>query len=143
MVTPYARGYTAENDLHNRLIDIDYEVMRAYKSKGPYDLMAYTKGLRPLLIEVKYYSNMTATSDSDINDKTIKRLLKKVNSTKLIARAKSVDAYPLFAFKIKGKGYLWYRLDNNKRKFMPYKKLGDLLYRFLKLENPFNAYYLG
>lgn len=141
VTTPYKIGYGAENDLHNRLLGLDFEVMRAYKSKGPYDLMAYTNGLRPLLIEVKYYKAMTATPDSDINNKAIKKLLKKQNSIKLIARAKSVDSYPLFAFKIKGKGYLFYRLDNDERKFMPYSKMNDLLYRFLKLQNPFDSHY--
>ena len=137
MVTPYARGYSAEADLFNRLVDIGFEGKRAFKSQGAYDLMMFTGGYRPLLIEVKYYSIMTAEPNSVINDKSIKRLLKKVNTTKLIDRARRVDAYPLFAFKIKGKGYLFYRLDNDTRKFIPYKKLKDLLWGFLK-KKPFN-----
>ena len=137
MVTPYAKGYGAENDLFNRLVEIGFEGKRAYKSQGAYDLMMFTGGFRPLLIEVKYYSSMTNIITNKENVKNIERLKKKVNTTKLIARAKSVDAYPLFAFKIKGKGYLFYRLDNDTQKFIPYKKLKELLWGFLR-KKPFN-----
>jgi hypothetical protein len=123
VVTPYAQGYSAEADLYNRLVDIGYEGKRAYKSQGPYDLLMYTKGFRPLLIEVKYYKAMTDKPDSDINSKNIKRLLKKQNTTKLTAKALSTDSYPLFAFKIKGKGYLFYRIDTGERFFTTYKLL--------------------
>lgn len=134
VTTPYKQGYGAENELNNRLIELGYEVMRAYKSKGPYDLMAYCDKYRPLLIEVKYYKAMIANPDSDINNKSIKRLLKKENTKKLTARALSSNAYPLFAFKIKGKGYLFYRIDSGERFFIAYNNLEMLLPRVLKRE---------
>lgn len=131
VTTPYKQGYGFENELHNKLIELGYEVMRAYKSKGPYDLMAYCDKYRPLLIEAKYYKAMTPTPNSDINNKSIKRLLKKQNTTKLTARALASNAYPLFAFKIKGKGYLFYRIDTGERFFDVYKNLNKLLSKVL------------
>lgn len=131
MVTPYAQGYSAENDLFNRMLRAGYEGKRAYKSQGPYDLMMFNDTYRPLLIEVKYYKAMTATSNSVINDKTIKMILKKPNSSKLYARALSCNAYPLLAFKIKGKGFLFYRIDTNDRFFVPFAKLKEGLKKVL------------
>lgn len=131
MVTPYARGYSAENDLFNRLKDLGYEGKRAFKSQGCYDLLMFTEGLRPLLIEVKYYKN--------VDDKVIAKLKQKVNSKKLLAMAKSVDAYPLFAFKIKGKGYWFVRLDTGHQLVTPFKKMGKDLKEFLEYRFPFTG----
>ena len=129
MVTQYEIGRGAEFDLLNRLVNVGYIGKRAYKSQGPYDLMMICKGLRPLLIEVKYYRV--------VNDKVIERLKKKVNTTKLIQIAKQVDSYPLLAFKLRRKGYLFYRLDTNVYHTVKYKELEKGLSDFLKLPPKF------
>ena len=131
MVTPYAQGYSAENDLFNRMLKAGYEGKRAFKSQGSYDLMMFNETYRPLLIEVKYYKAMTSEPDTEVNNRTIKMILKKPNSSKLYARALSCNAYPLLAFKIKGKGFLFYRIDTNDRFFVPFKKLKEGLKKVL------------
>lgn len=133
MGTPYKQGYSAELDLHNRLWDKDFVVMRAYKSLGPFDLMAACEGFRPLLIEVKYYKAMTLEVNSKVNLKVLKRLKKTVNINKLQYIAKKVDAYPIIAFKIKGRGYQFYRLDYNVGTFVRFKELGSGIRSVLKL----------
>ena len=110
----YITGRGAEFDLRERLIDIGFIGMRAYKSLGPFDLMMFTGDtVRPLLIEVKYYK--------EVNDKVISRIKKRVNTTKLIQIAKQVNAYPLLAFKLRRKGYLFYRLDIDESYTIKYK----------------------
>ncbi|MDR4491358.1 MAG: hypothetical protein R2685_10735 [Candidatus Nitrosocosmicus sp.] len=113
MRTAYALGYQAENDLYNKLLMIGFIGRRSYKSQGPFDLMMFRDTYRPLLIEVKYYK--------EVNDKVIGRLKKKVNTTKLIQIAQSVQAYPLLAFKMRRLGYLFYRLDIDESYMIKYK----------------------
>jgi hypothetical protein len=74
-----------------------------------------------LLIEVKYYKAMIYELKNKENAKVLKRLMKKVNTGLLIREAKKVDAYPLLAFKIRRKGYLFYRLDRNIEMLVAYK----------------------
>jgi hypothetical protein len=121
LVTAYKIGYSAENDLFNRMLDIDFIGRRSYKSQGPFDLMMIGKKYRPLLIEVKYYKQMIYELKNKENAKVLKRLMKKVNTSLLIREAKKVDAYPLLAFKIRRKGYLFYRLDRNIEMLVAYK----------------------
>lgn len=135
MGTKYEQGYTAENDLHNRLLDEEFVVMRAYKSKGPFDLLAACKGLRPLLIEVKYYKAMTGDYEHKEDRKIIKRIKKTVNIQKLQQIAEMVDAYPLLAFKIKRKGFLFHRLDIDKYYLIPYRQFQRVRYPLLIAPN--------
>lgn len=121
MTSAYKIGYSAENDLFNRMLDIDFIGRRSYKSQGPFDLMMIGKKYRPLLIEVKYYKNMIYEIKNKDNLKVINRLKKKVNTGLLIREAEKVDAYPLLAFKIRRKGYLFYRLDRNIELLVAYK----------------------
>ncbi len=137
MVTPYAQGYSAENELNKKLQEFGYEVKRAYKSQGCYDLLAFNDTFRPLLIEVKYYKAMNEIPTSKVNQKALLTLLKKANSKKLFITAKTTNAYPLFAFKIKGKGWLLYRMDLDMLRFYKYKDLKYGLKSILQVSNPF------
>ena len=121
--TPYEIGRGAEFDLLNKLFNIGYIGKRAYKSQGPYDLMVFRDRYRPLLIEVKYYKGMNDNIDSKENTRAINRLKKLVNTRKLMQIAKQVQAYPLLAFKIRRKGYLFHRLDTEESYMIKYKNL--------------------
>ena len=137
MVTPYAQGYSAENELNNKLKEFGYEVKRAYKSQGCYDLLAFNDTFRPLLIEVKYYKAMNEIPTSKVNQKALLTLLKKMNSKKLVMTAQATKAYPLIMFKIKGKGWLIYRMDTDMLRFFKYKDLKRGLITTLRDEDPF------
>lgn len=138
MVTPYAQGYSAENELNKKLQEFGYEVKRAYKSQGCYDLLAFNDTFRPLLIEVKYYKAMDDKPTSKVNQKALLTLLKKANSKKLLLVAKTTNAYPIIAFKIKGKGWLLYRMDLDRLRFFKYKDLKRGLVITLQDKDPFS-----
>ncbi len=127
--TPYKIGYGAEHDLHNRLLRLDFLVMRAHKSQGPYDLLGVLKGYRPLLMEVKYYKV--------VNDKVIANLRKKVNTNKLIELARMTDSYPLLVFKLKRLGFMFYRLDTNVYHTIKFKDLRKGIKKVLTLPPKF------
>ena len=139
MATACEKGYSAENDLHNRLLDKEFVVMRAYKSKGPFDLMAACKGFRPLLIEVKNYKAMNDEPNGKVNKKVIKRLKQTVNIRKLYEISQMTDSFPLIAFKIIRKGYLFYRLDYDVGHMVKFKELGSGLRDVLRLPPKFTS----
>jgi hypothetical protein len=51
----YRRGARAEYLVRDALAARGYLVLRSYASRGPFDLLAVTRGRPPLLVEVKGY----------------------------------------------------------------------------------------